>query len=40
MAAAVAIPIHDLQTIFVGPRTMKGLVFTTAAGPLFHEVKL
>jgi peptide/nickel transport system substrate-binding protein len=40
MQAAVAIPIHDLQTIFVGPSQMKGIVFKLDATPLFHEVQL
>jgi peptide/nickel transport system substrate-binding protein len=40
MKAAVAIPIHDLQTIFVGPSQMQGIVFKLDATPLFHEVQL
>lgn len=38
MQAAVIIPIYNLRNVFVGPTSIKGLVFTTSATPLFHNV--
>jgi ABC-type transport system substrate-binding protein len=38
MEAAVIIPIYNLRGVFVGPATLKGIVFDFAATPLFHAV--
>lgn len=38
MQAAVIIPIYNLRNVFVGPNSIRGIVFTTSATPLFHNV--
>jgi hypothetical protein len=40
MEAAVIIPIYDQRGVYVGPASMKGIVFTLNAIPLFHAVSI
>lgn len=40
MGAAVTIPIYDQRGVYVGPSSMKGIVFAVNAVPLFHAVSI